>query len=294
MLDAETLLTLRAARETGLLEAYLREAGTPAAAADVAGVTERAARLTARVLADAGLFRLVDDRYQPTNRALGLLATRDARSIGTLPARLDEVDALARLPETMATGVAPRTSTASLINRVGAREATDAALVRAAVTAAIRAAPDAESVVELCGGAGTYAAEFVARGKWVTVHDEAAVVDQFGALHESRNLESVAGSLAELDRSFDLVFWADGPSRVDTPEGVSILTTAAGLLADHGRIVLVDAFDTTTADVRALATGHGGGYTADTVCEWCHEAGLSADDEPIPGTDRRAVVARHD
>lgn len=289
--DAETALVIRAARETGTLEAYLREAGTPAAAAEAAGVSERGARLVGRVLADAGLLTQVNGTYEPTNRALGLLATRDARSLGTLPATLDRLDALARLPETMTTGVPPRDPADGRVHVAGAREATEERVVRACVTTAIRAARDAENVLDLCGGAGTYAREFVARGCRAAAHDAPDVCERFGPLLESRDVTPITGSLADLDRAFDLVFWADGPTRVDEPEAVATLSAAADLLTPTGTLVVIDAFDAPAADLHALATGHGGRYTPETVRDWCVTAGLDATDEPVPGTDRRAVVA---
>ena len=293
--DAETTLAVWAARETGLLEAYLREAGTPRAAAETAGVTEEAARVIGRVLAEAELLTETDEGYEPTNGALGLLTTRDARSIGSLPARLDTIDALTELPETMTTGVPPRDTRAhresARVHAVGAREATDAAVVRACVTAAIRAAPDAERVLDVAGGAGTYAAEFTTRGLDATVQDAPNVCERFGSLLEARGLGVTTDALDAVGEPFDVVFWADGPTRMDAPEAAATLVAASDAVADGGTLVVIDRFGDTAADVRGLATGGGGGHETARVREWCLEAGLSPRIRPVPGTDREAVVA---
>lgn len=306
--DAETLVFLWAAREAGIVDAYLERAGTPAEAAAIADVTEESARVAGRVLHRVGVLDRVDGEYEPANRALGLLTTRDPRSIGSLPHRLDRIDALVGLPETMATGVAPQQPTDAAVKELGAREATGEATVRACVTAAVRANPDAETVLELCGGAGTYAAEFVARGREATVLEAADVLDRVELLLSSRGVDGRSGPLDEVGDGFDLVAWIDAPTGMDADEAATTVDAAAEVVADDGAFVLIDAFSTagnagdgepnaaaTRADVRGLATGHGGAHPVATVREWLTDAGLDAvTDEPVPGTDFHAVIGRFD
>ena len=289
--DAETMLALWAARQTGLLEAYLREAGTPETAAELTDVTPDAARVIGRVLVETGVLVETDDGFQPANRALGLLTSRDARSIGRLPARLDTIDALVSLPETMTAGVPPTVRNDARMHAVGAREATDTAVVRASVTVATRAAPEADEVLELAGGAGTYAAEFAKRGWDATVHDAPALCERLDDLHASRDVRSASGALDELGRDFELIFWADGPTRMNGPEVATTLAAASDRLTDDGTLVVIDRFGDVAADVRGLATGGGGGHDTDTVCDWLSAAGCSPREESVPGTPLTAVIA---
>lgn len=301
-LGTAALLALRAARETGVLEALMDRAGTPEEVAAETDVTEAAAERTVSVLADLGFLEAVDGEYEPTNRALGHLAKRDVRSIGAVPHALDTVEALVDLPNTMETGVPPGEPDDATLHRLGAHATTDEAVVRACVTAAIRAAPDAERVVDLCGGSGVYAAEFAARGRDVTLVDSVDSVEAIEPLYRNADITLHAGTPATLDRPFGLAFAAGTASRMDPAEVGNLLEAAVEALDDDGTLVLADVFaDGTdadaseaavTADVVGLATGHGGAHEAAAVREWLRAAGFGdVRLERIPGTDLRAATA---
>lgn len=294
--SVETLLFVRAVRETGLLDAYLTDAGTPSEAAAVADVTESSARIAAEVLDEMGVLERVGAEYEPSNRALGLLTKRDVRSIGSLPHRLDVLDTLVALPETMTTGVAPRLPDDWSVDAVGAREATPEHVRRACVTTAVRAAPSAESVLDICGGAGDVAVEFQTRGLDATVVDSPEVVDHVEALHESRDLRGFAGPIDELPWTFDLAVCVDDVSRMDAEEASTTLAAAAEAVVDDGVLVVIDRFDgpgATDAAIRGVATGEGGAHDTATVEDWLSAAGfVETDAEPVPGTDRTAVIGR--
>ncbi|MDL0124722.1 hypothetical protein PNQ92_04785, partial [Halobacterium salinarum] len=137
MEDFRTLLVLRAARETGVLDALVASADTPAAVAEQAGVTERAAEVVVAVLVDRGFLTWVSGAVEPTNRMLGFITKTDVRSIGSLPHALDVADALVALPAAMEGDDVPAGSDTdrAFRNRLGAAAARDDAAVRAAVTA---------------------------------------------------------------------------------------------------------------------------------------------------------------
>lgn len=296
----ESRLALWAARETGVLDALVERAGTPEEVVAETEVTPEAASVMVGVLADLGFLTEVDGEYEPTTRALGLLAKRDVRSVGSVPHALDEVGELVDLPTTMVTGVPPERGDDWTANALGAHAATDEALVRAAVTAAVRAAPAAERVVDLCGGSGVYAAEFAAHDRAVTLVDSPEVVDRVRPLYERTDVAVHAGSPASLGGSFDLAFAADAATAMDPVEAVALVAAAADALDDAGTLVLVETLAdgseaATAADIRGLASGHGGAHEAADYREWLSDAGFAdVDVERVPGTPLYAVVGhRH-
>lgn len=296
-LQTEELLLLWAARRTGVLEALLSTAGTPDGVAAETDVSEPVARRLLAALADLGFFERVGDEYEPTNRALGMLAKRDVRSIGTIPHALDTIEELIGLPETLETGVPPERRSDWEANALGAHYATDEAVVRACVTEAVRAAPDADSVVDLCGASGVYAAEFAARGVDATLVESPSAVELLGRVHGDR-VALHTGTPASLEASFDIAFLGDALTELDPAEATATLGVAADLLASDGVLVAVDTFDdgsdgpeTVTTETRALAAGHGGAHATETVRSWLTDAGLSdVRVRSVPGTDRHAAV----
>lgn len=299
-LDAEELFVLWAARRSGVLEALLDAAGTPEAVAREAGVTDRAARVVIESLADLGFLRRVGDEYEITNRALGFLAKRDVRSVGRLPHAVDLFDLWTALPETMATGDAPELPTEWTRNRLGAHAATDDAAVRARVTAAVREAPDANRVLDVCGASGAYAAEFAARGFEATLLDEPAVVDAVAPMLEHRGVRTVAAEVPDFaaDGEFGLAFAADATSRFDADENQALLTAAFDALEPGGTLVLVDtprdgSRAAVRTRVRALGVGRGDAHPEESYRSWLDSAGfVDATVRSVPGDDRSAVVAR--
>ncbi|MDS0296321.1 class I SAM-dependent methyltransferase [Halogeometricum luteum] len=301
-LDAEELFVLWAARRSGVLEALLDSAGTAEAAAAEAGVTEPAARVVVESLADLGYLRRVGGEYEITNRALGFLAKRDVRSIGRLPHALDLFDLWTALPETMRTGEAPDPPEEWTRNRLGAHAATDESRVRGRVTAAVREAPEADRVLDVCGASGAYATEFAARGFETTLVDEPAAVDAAGPMLAHRDVRTVAADVpcaADFGAGrFDLAFAADATSRFDPGENRTLLSAAFDALEPGGTLVLVDALRdgsraAVDARVRALGVGRGDAYTEEAYRSWLDAAGfVDATVRAVPGDDRSAVVAR--
>ncbi len=306
----EERVLLWAARESGVLEALATSAGTPAAVAREAGVTPRAASVTVAALADYGYLQRVGEEYELTNRALGFLTKRDLRSIGRVPHALDLFDLYGRLPETMATGETPDYPDDWLRDRLGAHAATDQARVRACVTAAVHAHPDATRVLDVAGGSGVYAREFAARGYDATLVESAAVVDVVAPLLDPAPVEVARGrlpdeeapaadddavDLAATPGTVDLVFAVDFARRHSDAANRAFLSAARETLAHDGTVVLVDALRGRSGDpgvgVEALATGRGGYHDEPTVRAWFEDEGFeSVAVTEVPGADRTAVV----
>jgi len=295
--SVETLALLWAARETGVLDALMTSAGTPAEVAAETGVTERAAEVTVRTLAAEGFLDCVGDAYEPTNRALGFLAKTDVRSIGRLSREVDLFDALTALPETMRTGEPPARSEDWTRNRLGAVAATDEAVVRACVTAAVRERPDADRVLDVGGAPGTFAVEFAARGYDTTLADRPDAVEVTRPFLANEPVDLRAGEFGDPLPDAGLAFLPDLSPRLDAAEFRGLLTAVRDALDPDGVAVVVDRLGgrsprATSVAVEALATGEGGAYSADDYREWLGDAGF--DDiavRDVPGTDRQAVTA---
>ncbi|WP_435334776.1 class I SAM-dependent methyltransferase [Haloarchaeobius sp. TZWWS8] len=307
--DTETLFLLWAARETGVLDALLDDADTPAEVAEATGVTERAARLTVDSLAAMGFFKLVGDAYEPTNRALGFLAVADLRSVGRFPYELDELERLQRLPEVMQ-GATVRETDDETWNRLGHVQATDEATVRASVTVAQHAVPGSPSaerdgparVLDFGGAPGTYAVEFARRGYEVTLADTGARLAESESLLAREPIETVAvdpaaESAADLP-TVDCVFVPMRTHEFGRETNRALVSRAADTLADDGWLVLVDHLrdespQATATTVRTLANGAGEAYGRDDYREWFDAAGLrSFQVRSVPGTGRQAVLGR--
>lgn len=290
-------LVLWAARECGVLEALATSAGTPGAVAAETGVTPRAAETFTDALAAREFIERVGDEYEPTSRLLGFLTKTDLRSVGRSPAALDTLDAWLALPETARTGTPSDPGDDATRNALGAEWARDDAAVRATVTAAVRARPDAESVVVLRDGPGRHAREFAARGLDATVLDTPERARATEPLLRSSEVRLETGGYLDSIPQTSLVCAVDLTRHHTAAENQSWLRAAAGAVVDGGVVVAVEPLRGHTPDaallaVEALATGGHGPYEAATLREWFADAGLDLEIEPVPGLDRVALVGR--
>lgn len=274
-IDDEVVL-LWVARETGVLPALLSSADTPEEAAAEAGVSERAARILARGLADRGFFERVDGVYEPSNRSLGFLTRRDLRSVGTLPHRADLLARYLALPEGVETGDgdgpkpehgdgsdgedgvradgedgtgAPATPSPTpvpeywTVNRLGAVAATDRATVRALVTATVREHPGAEDVIDVGGAPGVYAREFAERGYEAVLVDRPDAVGPTRPLLAREPVEVVAREYADEGTDLpaaDLAFLPDVTRRLGPAANRRLFANVAAALSQGGTVVAVD------------------------------------------------------
>ena len=299
-MDYRELLLLRAARETGVIDAVATKAGTVEGVAAEAGVTERAARVTLELLEARGFLTRVDGEYETTNRALGLVAKADVRSIGRLPHDLDCLDRALDLAETMRTGSPPDPPEDWTANFMGAMATTDEAKVRACVTAAVREHPDAERVLDVGGGPGAFAREFAARGFEVTLFDTPDVIDVDEHLLEHEAIDLVAGNATDsLPQAFDLVFCSRVAHVLGPGENRRLLGNVRDALEPGGCAVLVDyvrgrsALAPTMAAHMFAQTENGDTYTEERFADWFVDAGFAEPRiEDVPGTELQAVVGR--
>lgn len=300
-LDTPVLALLWAARETGLLTALLRDAGDAEDAAVSAGVTRRSARIVADSLVELGFLQRVGGTVEPANRALGLLATRDLRSVGRIPDLLDQFSAYAALPKTMQGAERPAPPGGRIRHQLGAAEAVEDATVEATVDAVLAANPDAERALAVADGPGRHARELTARGLDVTLLDGPAEAEAVEPLLDTTDVTLERGSLADVEpETFDLIVFIDAAWRQSIPENRFTLRAATDALALGGAVAVVEPLrDRSTASVNvavaALSAGIGQPYTEDAVTDWLSDAGLTCiQTSDVPGTPYQATVGTRD
>ncbi|USZ71358.1 methyltransferase domain-containing protein [Natronosalvus halobius] len=304
MPSLELCLLLRAARETGALEALMTTAETPTDLASETGLTERAAETLVAVLEAEGFLEAVDGAHEPTNRSLGFLTKTDARSIGSLPATLDRLD---RGLETdwLLTDDRPTATDTQRRNRLGREAAADEARTRALVTAAIRVAPETQRVLEVGGAPGTRAVEFARRGVDATLYDESESVADSEAILVREPVDVLEGpvpgglseALEEVD-GFDLIVAVDQLSRLDPAANETLVDAAADALEPGGWLVVAERLEgpaaTQAAVETVLETTAGRIYPTDRYREWFERAGLGRwTVESVPGTAYAVLAGRH-
>lgn len=298
-LDTEDLLLLWAARETGLLDALVTSAETPADAAAETDVTERAARITVDALAEMGVLREVDGSYEPTNRALGLLAQRDVRSIGALPHRLDCLTNWFALPETMRGEEPPVDHYRDRPRQLAGSMATvGEATVRTCVTEAVHAAPDADSVLDVGGGPGSFATEFADRGYEVTLFERPETVEVIEPLLANEPIEVVSGDARQvLPGDYDLVFCSRVIHGLGPQDNARLLESVHEALVPGGTLVAIDHVRGRSDRAARFAahmlaqTSDGDTYDEQTLRTWFEDAGFATFDvRDVPGTDYQAIV----
>jgi len=298
-MDYRELLFLRAVRETGVLDAVVTDADTVDAVAEETGVTERAASIGVETLCDLGFLHRTDEGFEPTNRMLGFLSKTDLRSVGSLPHELDTLDDWIALPETMRTGDRPTPSPDATRNRLGAMAALDEGDVRAAVTAAVHEHPDADTVLDAYGGAGTFSREFARRGYDVTLADTPEVVEVDEPLleHEPVTLQAT-DPLDGVDGTYDLVFCANTARTLSPEANEQLLNALYDAVASGGTVVHVDRLRNHAEHPGLLAaemlarTDGGDAYAEADFGEWFAAAGFEHPRvSDVPGTRSQAVAA---
>jgi SAM-dependent methyltransferase len=301
-MDYEERLLLWAAREAGVLDALLTEAGTYEEVATATGITERAARITVSALAEYGYFERVGESYEPTNRALGFLTKTDVRSIGSAAHSLDSLSRWFALPETMERGEVPEQPENWMRNFMGAMASVDSQTIRASVTAAEHAHPRPETVLDVGGGPGTFATEFARRGADVTLLDQPEVIEIVSPLLESTPVDLVSGDMLDfLPTEFDLVFCSRITHMFGPEENSQLFGNCFEALEPGGTLVCTDFVrgHSPHAPIFALnmlaQTENGNTYSEREYREWLGSVGFEGVEiNEIPGTELQAVIGDRD
>lgn len=304
--DHEELLLLWVARRTGVLDALTTTAGTVEDVASETGLDRETASRVVRLLDEYDYLHPMGAEYEVTNRALGFLATRDVRSIGATPYALDLLDGLADVGGNgggeREGGDDETADDRTRRHRLGAHAATATTTVRAGVTAAIHAAPDAQTVVDVRGSSGVYAAELARRGRDVTLVESRETLDVVGPMLAGQTIEtSVADSPTAVPVvDADLALLA-GVLQRDSPETNRELVRSVHDALGAGGVVVVleplrgDSPAARRVAVERLARGRGDAYTGEEITTWLADAGfVDRETRDVPGTPYQSVVARRE
>lgn len=294
-MDHRELLFLRALREAGVLDALVTSAGTSEEVAADTAVSPTMAKFVLQTLSALGYLTQVDGTYEPTTELLGILTTKDVRSIGTLPARLDDADRLVELGTRLRGGEVSTDDEEELVNGLGAAAARDSATVRAVGTAVLRGSPDVSDAVVFDGAPGRLAVELAARGVDVTLLDDPTALSASEGVLSGTQVSPLPTSDVENLLPSGLVVVAPGFKRDPRPRD-RLLQLASDTVATDGRVVLVDRFHDENeqfplASVMDVArTGAVRDRSNPAVRTALERVGLSVDAiDPIPGTDFVAV-----
>jgi len=303
----EVQLLLRAARETGALEALMTSAETPAELTDQTDLTARGAELLVSALTLEGFLEYVDGSYEPTNRSLGFLAKRDVRSIGTLPVRLDRLERGETLARTLETDDPPAMTTREQRNQLGNAAAVDGATVRAVVTALENLHPEGDAALIIRGAPGRYARELRVRGLECTILDSSERLQAAEALLGPADITCVEGSVTSglttaLEASpvgpherFDLIVAIDCCFRFGSDVIERLIADGGAHLAPGGWLAIIERLEqpavvTTEA---LLETSAGRCYAVEQYHEWFETTGLTNEmSRRIPSTPYHLVGAQ--
>lgn len=293
--DHRELLFLRALREVGVLEALVTSAGTPEELAAETAVSPRMARFTLETLSTLNYVTQVDGTYEPTNALLGLLTTRDVRSIGSLPATIDDADRLVRMSDRLTGRELSEEGRGPMVNSLGAASARSEATVRAVGTAVLRGAPEGADALVLNGSPGRLAVEIGERGVEVTLVDNSNALDRSeGVLAGSQVTPMPTSDWEDLPTS-ELIVAAPGFRR-DPMDRSRLLSSATSAVAPDGQVVIVDRFheegegDPLASVMDVARTGATRDRSIPAIRTAMERNGLAVEAiDPIPGTEFVAV-----
>jgi len=287
---AELALTVAAAVEAGVFEELAAGAATPAELAGRRGLDARAVRIVLPVLAELRYVELRDGAYAlgPAARAAGLGRGAGSPVAGALRNWLATMKDWARLDEVLRGGPAVPSAGRAVDVAVfmAAMAAAPAERVERVVARCLARRPGARRALDLGGGPGLYAREFVRRGLEATLFDTPEVVAH---VREAYGLRAVPGlTLAAGDfftdplppGPFDVVLLSNITHIYAPAANRGLFARAGEVLAPGGVLAVADMLRGRSpraarfAVVMLLRTEAGDTYTEDDYRSWLREAGF--------------------
>lgn len=306
---AEWALVSVTALEQGVFDALARDPSTDEDLAAELELDPRATRILLGVLEEMELVRgEPDGRWRVTGEARGLFVDRDTPDFHRDAALhwLAQLREWAEdLPGALRRGGAPDDGAAAFdrdsMERFQAAMADkNPRLVEEVVDACLDRAPVRGRVLDLGGGPGTFAREFVDRGWRAVLLDRPEVVehvaDAYG-LERLDGLELVGGDFLEAlpDGPFEAILLANITHIFDPATNAALLERCAGRLASGGVLCVMDfvrgvtPFAALFAVTMLLNTRAGGTYPLEDYRSWLEGAGLR-DVRCVTVSEERQVV----
>lgn len=302
----ETVLLGVAMRE-GLLEAISDEPRSASSLAAERGLDARAVYTVLSALVEYGFveedeagFSLAEPHRRP------LLDQEDPEYVGGLLLnRLDVIRGWSRLSEVLETGAPAEDRTepdfageAAFIKALRYSVRDSAVPVSEAVMARL---PKGASILDVGGGPGTNAEEFVRSGARVTVFDRPEVV---GLMRDTLATSGIAVEAGDMNESlpegpYDAIYFGNTSHMYGPEENKKLFARMRESLAPGGLLVLREFVRGMSEGASRFAvnmlvlTKRGGTYTADEYESWLHESGFEAVEvEQIQGQGTHLIFAR--
>jgi hypothetical protein len=283
------VLIVKAALDTGLLEAF-REPAAPAAVAAARGLDARASRIVAAALCRLGHLEGAGEgalRLTASGAALVAPPGADDDPAGELELEARSIASYLRLPEVLRTGAPPDDVSGGdpATRRRFMRAMRHIAGPRAPETVAAVGPPSGRGrLLDVGGAPGTYARAFAAAGWRVTVLDLPDTLALGAPELEAAGVATRAGDMTAAlpEGTWDAVYLGNVVHRLGPAEAAALVARAGAALAPGGLLavqeVLGDAGPQPGFGVMMLlSTPAGDAYTADDHRGWMAAAGCPAE-----------------
>jgi SAM-dependent methyltransferase len=290
---AELVVTVAAAADAGIFTALAEQPTDAAALARRTALDERAVTILLPILVDLELLHEQDGKYQLTGDARRTLGDPDSPEYlaGGLPLWLRNLNAWTRLPEVLRSGHPIREEPAAdrrewLARFMAGMAAAPAERVRRLVEGCLQRRPGARTVLDLGGGPGHLAREFVNAGLQATLYDTPETIEFVG---EAYGLERISGlTLVGGDflteplpaGPFDIVLLSNITHMLSPRQNQELIAKVHASVAPRGTVAIADFVRGRSpraarfALVMLLRAERGDTYSLEEYRQWLEAAGF--------------------
>jgi len=291
----ELAVLVAVAVETGLFRELLAGPADPQTLAGRMGFDARAVRIVLPALAELGVVEERDGIFSLTADGRALLADPDSGRYmgGGFALWLETLRAMTRLPEALRTGepVAKRERTTSpegIARFMAGMASRPREQVEPAVEIALARAPAAPRVLDVGGGPGLYAREFLRRGaSRVTLYDRPETVDHVAEAYGLKGVEGLELARGDFlvdplpEGPFDVVLISNVLHMYSPDQNLELLRKAGAVLRPGGVVAIGEMVRGRSpraarfAIIMLLRTDAGDTYTEAEYREWLERAGFT-------------------
>ena len=290
---AEIAATVAAAAETGIFNGLAAGPASSDALANTLGLDPRATRIVLAMLQDLGLLKKHGGKYSPTEECRRqLIDTKSPEyAAGGLPLWLENLRGWTHLPDVLRSGKRTNiesqgTSTNDLAHFLAGMAAAPAERVRRLVAACLARRPASRTIIDLGGGPGHIASEFVRAGLEATMVETPETAEYVAGaygLGEVSNLHLVAADFMEQPLPpgpFDIALLSNITHMYTREQNRALLKKVHHVLTPGGLVAIGDFVRGRSpraarfAIVMLLRTEEGDTYTEEEYQQWLDDAGF--------------------